>query len=205
MSGTGRRALLLDDEAERRVAMRDGLLDHGVESEGVATLEEAIRRLAVSRYDLVVCDLVLCDPPWAPNPSFRGYLAVCFALHRQAGVVVQASSLRRLAHPGTVLTNWSVPEVADVLYGSSGIPIYPSTHGGCPWPALRRCAAAAPERRPDVVRELAQLPIVRALETSTAIGEVLGRLEDAAGGVGEWAPAMAAAWGALFPGATDAA
>jgi hypothetical protein len=194
-----RRALILDDEAERRHQMRDGLLDHGVTCDEAATVAEAIGRLVAATYDLVVCDMILCDPPGAANPALRGYLAACFALTRPGSLVVQASSLRRWAHPGAVLTNWSVAEVADLVYAGAGIPPRQSTDGGCPWVALQRVTAAPPRQRQDAVQELLELPVVRELES--ALGPALGTLEDAAHGLGDWGIALAATWRALFPGA----
>jgi hypothetical protein len=195
-----RRALLLDDEHERRTEMREGLADHGVMCDEVATLEEALRRLVVSTYDLVVCDLVLCDPPEAANPALRGYLAVCFALAHSTALVVQASSMRRWAHAGALLTNWRVDEVANVVYGSSGIPARQSVDGGCPWSGLLRLAGAAPGERPSAVSDLARLPIVRELESSLELSPMLAALEDAADGTGDWDAALAGIGGALFPG-----
>lgn len=198
-------ALVLDDEAYRRDTMRSGLLEHGVQSDGVATLEDAIRRLTASSYDLVVCDLVMCDPPGAANPSLRGYLAVCFALARShARWVVQASSVRRWAHPGALLTNWRVDEVANLIYGDPGIPIDPWSDGGCPWCALQRCAAARPARRAEAARGLSELPIVRALESSEGLDEALGALEDAADGRRDWGAAVSAVGQVLFPGSSNA-
>lgn len=200
-----RSALVLDDEAYRRETMRSGLLEHGVECDGVATLAEAIRRLTTSSYDLVVCDIVMCDPPGAANPSLRGYLAVCFALARSdARWVVQASSVRRWAHPGALLTNWRVDEVANLIYGDPGIPIDPRSDGGCPWCELERCAAACPARRAEAARGLSDLPIVRALESSAGLDEALGGLEEAAGGRRDWGAAVSAVGETLFPGAAGA-
>ncbi len=200
-----RRALILDDEADRRHEMCEGLLDHGVVGEEAATLGEAISRLATSSYDLVVCDLILCDPPDAANPALRGYLAVCFALARPDVVmVVQASSQRRWVHPGAVLTNWRVEEVANLVYGSPGIPARQRSDGGCPWFALEWVAGAAPARRRDAVERLARLPIVRELEGSLGLGPALAALEDAAEGLEDWPAAVASARCALFPGAGDA-
>jgi CheY-like chemotaxis protein len=197
-----RSALILDDEADKRVAMREGLADHGVVSDEADTLEEAIRHLASSSYDLVVCDLILCDPPDAANPALRGYLAVCFALARPNAIVVQASALRRWAHAGAVLTNWKVDEVANLVYGAPGIPGGLSGDGGCPWWALNRAAAArAGPARAAAAADLAQLPIVRELEGSLDLSPALEALEDAAEGVGDWSAAVAAARCALFPGA----
>jgi hypothetical protein len=199
--GGRRSALILDDELARRVEMREGLLDHGLASDEAATLEEAILRLAASSYDLVVCDLVLCDPPHAANPALRGYLAVCFALSRPNGIVVQASALRRWAHPGAALANWRVDEVANLVYGAPGIPGRQSGDGGCPWWALERAAGAgAGPDRTAAAAEVVQLPIVRELEGSLQLGPVLEALEDAAEGLGDWSAAVAAARFALFPG-----
>jgi hypothetical protein len=197
-------ALILDDESDRRAWMREGLLDHGVTSEEASTVEEAITRLVRSSYDLVVCDMVLCDPPEATNPALRGYLVVCFALAFSRGVVVQASSLRRWAHTGAVLTNWKIDEVADVVYGSSGIPAHHSTCGGCPWSALRHAGDAAPDQRHAVTAELTQLPIVRELEGPLELDGPLATLEEAAGGLGNWEAAVMGVRHALFPGARDA-
>jgi hypothetical protein len=198
-----RRALIVDDEADRRDDMLEGLRDHGVQCEDVATLEEALRRLAVSSYDLVVCDLILCDPPEASNPALRGYLAVCFALARSNGIVVQASSQRRWFHPGAVLTNFRVDEVANLIYGHQGIPSRQSADGGCPWSALTRAARAPHEQRRAAADEVAQLPIVRVLEGSLQLGGPLAALEDAAEGLGDWSAAVAAVRRALFPGVID--
>ena len=200
------RALILDDEAGRRGQMRDGLLDHGVESEEAATLEEAVRRLSIASYDLVVCDVVLCDPPGAANPSVRGYLAVCFALARSdAPWVVHASSYRRRVHPGAILTNWRVEEVANLVYGDRGIPVDLRSDGVCPWSALRHCAAARPPERAAAVAGLARLPILRELGSSSALDDSLAALEDAAGGRGVWSAALESVREVLFPGASDAA
>ena len=198
-----RRALILDDEAERRDDMLDGLRRHGVQCEDVATLAEALRRLAVVSYDLVVCDMILSDPPEASNPALRGYLAVCFALARSNAVVVQASSHRRWFHPGAVLTNFRADEVANVICGHQGIPSRQSVDGGCPWTALARAARAPRERRRAAAAEVVRLPIVRVLEGSLQLGEPLAALEDAAEGVGEWSAAVAAVGQALFPGVVD--
>ncbi|HEY7201748.1 MAG TPA: response regulator [Candidatus Dormibacteraeota bacterium] len=198
------RALILDDEAERRAMMREALLDHGVACDEAGTVEGTIRRLSAADYDLVVCDMVLSDPPGAANPALRGYLAVCFALScMPPPVVVQASSLRRLAHVGSVLTNWSAGEVVDLVYGGAGIPISQSDDGGCPWAALRLAAASAPDRRRAAVCELLELPIVRDLEGCDELGPALGALEDAAFGEGDWAVALARVRRAMFPGASD--
>jgi hypothetical protein len=195
-------ALILDDEAHRRDEMRAGLLEHGVAGDEAATVEEAIGMMSAGSYDLVVCDMVLCDPPGASNPALRGYLAVCFALTRSATrCVVQASSLRRWRHPGAVLTNWKVTEVADVVYGSEGIPGSESWNGGCPWSALESVTAAPRDERVAAVRQLRRLPVVRELTSLAGLGPVVGCLEDAAEGDGEWEPAVAAAWRAFFPGA----
>jgi len=200
--GRLRRALILDDEPERRTEMRDGLLDHGVVSDEADTVEDAIRKLLTSSYDLAVCDMVLCDPPGAANPALRCYLAVCFAFSPPGPmVVVQASSMRRWAHTGAVLTYWRAEEVADLVYGCTGIPVQDSGDGGCPWAALRRVAAAVPERRDDAIRELLRLPILRELESSDEMGPALAALEDAAGDAGRWESVLAGAWRALFPGA----
>lgn len=186
--------------------MREGLLDHGVEGEVVTTLREAIGRLAASAYDLVVCDLVLCDPPDAANPALRGYLAVCFALARCEALVVQASALRRYVHPGAVLTNFQVNEVANLLYSeaASGIPAWQSADAGCPWETLERADRVRPELRPAIAHELAGLPIVRSLEGSLPLLPRLEALEDAAHGAGDWGAAVAAVRDVLFPGAGDA-
>jgi CheY-like chemotaxis protein len=198
-------ALILDDEADRRIAMRRALRDHGVRSDTAATLEDAIRLLACRPYDLVVCDLILCDPPEASNPALRGYLAVCFALARpRPGIVVQASSMRRWAHPGAVLTNFEVVEVANVVYGSTGIPRSQSGDGGCPWDALRRAAGAAGgDGRRRAAADLAGLPIVREMAGSLRLQPRLEALEDAAEGGGGWDAAIAGLRYALFPGAGD--
>jgi hypothetical protein len=196
--------LILDDEADRRACMRDGLLEHGVRSDEASTLEEAIGRLVSSPYDLVVCDMKLCDPPGAANPAARGYLAVCFALVLAHPIVVQASAYRVLAHPGARLTSWSVPEVANLVYGAPGIPSLQSQDGGCPWSALQQAAAAAPGLRQAAAATLAGLPIVRLLETSLALDAPLGELEDAAEGRGDWDAAVAALRRLLFPGAAGA-
>jgi hypothetical protein len=151
-----------------------------------------------------VCDLILCDPPEAANPAVRGYLAVCFALALANGLVVQASAFRRWAHAGAVLTNWRVEEVANLVYGSPGIPGRQSIDGGCPWYALQQATAAPPDGRPAAAARLARLPVVRALETSMALGEPLAELEDAAEGLADWDAAVVAVRRALFPGAGDA-
>ncbi len=196
-----RTALILDDERERRTHMREGLLDHGVKCHEAATLSEAIGRLASSRYDLVVCDMVLCDPPGAANPAFRGYLAVCYALaQRPPGVVVQASSLRRWAHPGSVLANGSVAEVVDLVYGWPGVRAHSESDGGCPWLGLELAAAAAPERRAEAVSSLLRQPVVRELEDTAGLAPVLDVLNDAANGLGEWDQALCHARRTLFPG-----
>lgn len=198
-------ALIVDDEAERRADMRCGLSEHGLRSDEAATVGEAIHLLSARAYDLVVCDMVLCDPPEAANPAPRGYLVVCFALSRPAApVVVQASSYRRWRHAGALLTNWAIPEVADVVYGSAGIPAHRSEDGGCPWSALSRLAAAPPAGRPAAVRSLTILPLVQELEGTAGLGPVILSLEDAAegaGGAGGWDRAVEAAWQAFFPGA----
>jgi len=199
-----RTALVLDDEPERQTEMCRGLLDHGVRSVGAATVAEAIRQLASTRYDLVVCDMILCDPPGAANPALRGYLAVCCALSRPGVVAVQASSLRRLAHPGAVLTNWRVEEVADVVYGWAGIPGHQSEDGGCPWSALEQLPATGSSRRPRAVRELRGLPAVRDLEGPAGLYAALDGLEDAAEGGADWEAAVAIAWRAFFPGSRHA-
>jgi CheY-like chemotaxis protein len=199
-----RSALILDDEVDRRLAMQEGLREHGVASQLAATLEEAIRRLASFSYDLVVCDLILSDPPEAANPALRGYLAACYALAHSRAVVVQASSMRRWAHPGAVLTNFRVEEVANLVYGSTGIPTWQSDDGGCPWGLLQRAAGAAPDQRRAVAGELAGLPIVLELQSSLQLGPRLDALEDAAEGQGDWGGAVAAVGGVLFPGAGGA-
>ena len=180
------------------------MLAHGITSEEASTLEEAISRLARFPYEIVVCDMVLCDPPDAANPALRGYLAVCAALALSDGVVIQASSLRRWAHAGALLTNWRVAEVADVVHGSSGIPSHRSVDGGCPWSALEWAATAAPGQRPDAATSLAELPIVRELESSLGLGQPLAALEKAAEGFEDWDAAVTAVRRALFPGAGDA-
>jgi hypothetical protein len=198
-----RQALVLDDEADRREWMRCGLLDHGVRSDEAATVEQAIRALETRRYDLVVCDIVLCDPPGAANPAPRGYLAVCFALTRpQPPLVVQASSHRRWRHPGAVLTNWQIAEVADVVYGSPGIPDPEGGDGGCLWSALERLASTAPRERPAAAVSLLRLPVVRELEELAGLWPVTSSLEDAAHGESDWDSAVAAARRAFFPGAS---
>jgi hypothetical protein len=197
-------ALILDDETERRAEMCHALRGHGVACHGVGSLAAAIERLSAADYDMVVCDMVLTDPPGAANPALRGYLAVCYALSRAGSpLVVQASSLRRLVHPGSVLTNWRAGEVVDLVYGSTGIPTGDGHDGGCPWAALRLVAASAPDRRPAAVCELLELPVVRDLEGPADLGSVLGALEDAAFGHGDWNAALAAVRQALFPGASD--
>jgi len=208
MSGPGQprfsRALILDDEAERRILMREALLDHGVVCDEAGTVEATIRRLSAADYDLVICDMVLSEPPGAANPALRGYLAVCYALSCvPPPVVVQASSMRLLVHPGSVLTNWSTGEVVDLVYGGTGIPIGHSGDGGCPWAALRLAAASAPERRRAAVCELLELPIMRDLEGPAQLGSVLGALEDAAFGTGDWDAALAGVRQVLFPGASN--
>jgi hypothetical protein len=196
----GRSALILDDDAERRAEMHEGLLVYQVRCDEAATLAEAIQLLGASYYDLVICDMLLCDPAGV-NPSFGGYLAVCFALARaNARRVVQASSLRRYTHPGSILTNWRLEEVTDLLHGSRGIPMPSDTDGGCPWSALRRCETAAPERRPQAVLELVRLPIIRALDSTPELASGLDALQDAAESTGEWSEAMVGAWTAVFPG-----
>jgi hypothetical protein len=197
-------ALIVDDEADRRALMRQGLLAHGVTSEEASTLEEAISRLARFPYEMVVCDMVLCDPPDAANPALRGYLAACAALALSDGVVIQASSLRRWVHAGAVLTNWRVDEVADVVHGSSGIPSHRSADGGCPWSALEWAATAAPEQRPAAATSLAELPIVRELEDSLGLRDRLTVLEKAAEGFEDWDAAVMAMRRVLFPCAGDA-
>jgi hypothetical protein len=199
--GRFRSALVLDDEPERREMMREGLLEHGVVCDEAATLEEAIRHMVVSPYDLVVCDMVLCEPPGAANPAMRGYLAACFALSRPgAGAVVQASSVLTWTHPGALMTHWRVEEVADLVYGGTGIPLRHSVDGGCPLAALRRITTCPVEEREEAVEVLAGLPIVRQLEALTDLAPVLGALEDAARGDCDWQHALAWAWRALFPG-----
>jgi hypothetical protein len=184
--------------------MREALLDHGVASDEAATLAAAIARLSASSYDLVVCDMVLADPPGAANPALRGYLAACFALAQpHAGLVVQASSLRRLVHPGSVLANWRPAEVVDLVYGGAGIPTEQSEDGGCPWAALQVLAHSAPDGRGAAVGALLGLPIVRALVTTTELGPILEAMEDAASGLRDWDAALADARHALFPGAGD--
>ena len=196
-------ALIVDDEEERRHDMRDGLREHGVACDEAATVEEAIRRLVSAPYDLVVCDMILCDPPGAANPELRGYLAVCFALSKPGALVVQASSLRRWAHAGAVLTNWRADEVAELVYGCAGIPPSRSADGGCPLEALRQVTAATLARRRDAVANLLAVPIVRHLEP--VLDGALAVLEDAAEGRADWQLAVSGAWGALFPGGRDAA
>lgn len=198
-----RRALILDDEPERRFEMREGLLQHGVAADEAGTVGETIRRLRSSSYDLVVCDMILCQPPGAANPALRGYLAVCYALTRPGTVVVQASALRRWAHAGALLTNWRVEEVADLVYGWEGIPVARSGDGGCPWAALRRVTRAGPGQRREAVDELMRLPIVRELDAE--LDPSLGALDEAAESGGDWETAVAGAWRALFPGAGGAA
>jgi hypothetical protein len=200
------KALIVDDEADRRFWMREGLRDHGVTSQEASSVREAILRLRSSPFDLVVCDMVLTDPPEAANPALRGYLVVCFALARSNCVVVQASTLRRWFHTGAVLTNWQVDEVADVVYGSSGIPAHASADGGCPWMAIQRAAAASPDRRAAAAVELANLPIVRELEAPLGLNVQLGVLEDAAASdQAEWRAAVLGFRSVLFPGAGSAA
>jgi hypothetical protein len=180
--------------------MRDGLLDHGVTSDEASTVGRAIALLSRSSYDLVVCDMILNDPPDAINPAFRGYLVVCFALALSHRIVVQASTLRRWVHTGTILTNWKVEEVADVVYGSSGIPHHQSVDGGCPWSMLEFAAAAAPGQRRAAAATLAQLPIVRELEGPLGLGEPLAILDDAAAGQEDWDAAVTGIRSILFPG-----
>jgi hypothetical protein len=200
-----RLALILDDEIDRRVEMRRGLLDHGVRSDEASTVAEAILRLATGAYDLFVCDMVLCDPPGAANPAPRGYMAVCFALSSaRVRRVVQASSYQRWRHRGALLTNWTVPEVADVVYGSAGIPESIGEDGGCLWSALKCISTAQPTGRPHAVRLLHRLPLVRELEGLAALSPVLDALEDAADGVADWQTALGATWRAFFPGAVNA-
>src|SRR5438105_4435174 len=83
-----RTALILNDEQKFGSDMCEQLADHGVVSQQAATLEEAIRKLAAARYDLIVCDMVLCDPPGSATPAVLGYLAVCYALARHPASVV---------------------------------------------------------------------------------------------------------------------
>jgi hypothetical protein len=201
MTARPRSALILDDETDRRICMREGLLDHGVRCDEASTLGEAIHRLTRASYELVVCDMVLCEPPQAANPAYRGYLAVCYALALAGPIVVQASAFRRWSHAGAILTNWSVTEVADVVYGFRGIPGHQSADGGCPWSALQQVAAAAPDRRRAEAVRLAGLPIVQELEGSLALGPRLAMLEDAAEGHADWYAAVDDLRHALFPGA----
>lgn len=202
LRGTVRRALIVDDDGERRVHMCEGLLDHGVASDQAASVAEAIWRLCRSHYDLVVCDMVLVDPPGSDDAAPRGYLVACFALARpQATTVVQASVHQRWAHPGSVLTNWSVSEVVDLIYGGPGIPLSRSADGGCPWLTLRRLAAAPSCDRLAGVRELLALPILAELDGSPELPSLLRALEDAAGGLGDWSAALGKVREALFPGA----
>jgi hypothetical protein len=196
--------LILDDEADRRALMREGLLEHGISCEEAATVHDAIRSLATSTWDLFVCDMVLCDPPGRPNPALRGYLAACYALARgSANVVVQASTVSRWAHPGAVMTDWRVDQVLDLAYGWAGIPAPPGQDGGCPWHALERVAAAPAGHREDAVQELLTLRVVEDLEFAAELSPALDGLREAARGRGDWPAAVDGARRRLFPGAAD--
>ena len=130
-------------------------------------------------------------------------LAACFALASSKALVVQASALRRYVHPGAMLTNFQVHEVANLLYSEDahGIPAWESADAGCPWTALERAARAEPEQRVALACELTEMPIVRSLESSMDLGSRLEALADAACGIGDWMAAVAAIRSVLFPGA----
>jgi hypothetical protein len=199
-----RRVLILDDEADRRALMREGLLEHGITCEEAATIHDAIHSLGTSAWDLFVCDMVLCDPPGRRNPTLRGYFAVCYALASgSAKVVVQASTERRWAHSGALMTDWHVDQVLDLAYGWPGTPAPPGQDGGCPWRALESVAAAPAGRREDAVRELIAVRIVEDLEFAAELSPALDALREAACGRGDWETAVHGARRRLFPGADD--
>jgi len=199
-----RTALILDDEEERRTDMSRGLARHEVMSQEASTLAEAIRLMRSSSPDLILCDMVLCDPPGAANPALRGYLAVCYALERHPGsVVVQASTLRRWVHPGAVLANWRVQEVADIVCGFEGLRVPPGGGSGCPWKMLREVETAPPGERAGAVAVLLGLPVMEELGGCPELGPPLEMLEQAAHDGRDWERALAAVRAALFPGVDD--
>jgi CheY-like chemotaxis protein len=196
-----RTALILDDEQERRSDMSEELAVHGVTSQQAATLEEAIRKLAADRYDLILCDMVLCDPPGTATPAVRGYLAVCYALARHpSSLVVQLSSHQRWVHPGAVLAQWWPQEVADLVYGANGVRVPLDGGHGCPWTKLQEAGAATPARRADVVQVLYDLPVIGELRRPLRLDPALAALKRAADDGCEWGRALADVRSALFPG-----
>lgn len=157
-------ALLLNDDLSDADRASRALSAQGHEVTLFHHLDGAIGFLAAHTPDVAIIDLTM-DHPSRPYESFGawGYPACCYALHQGVNRVIQHTSTRKYAHPGSIpypgLPSGLVHLLEDDETDQSA---WSLPDGGCPWRSLQLIEQATSDGdRQSAIQRLADLPWIR--------------------------------------------